>query len=337
MVHFPGLARTRLCIQRAVVRFYRTGFPHSEIPGSKPACGSPGLIAACHVLHRLLAPRHPPHALSSLTIKLTQHVVSRAHPVDVRNARTMRRWISSPFLPPQKTGGFCSSRTCGLRGAIPCGSTTRNYQPYSVVKELLLRARRSPRLGRGHKTKNPASSAGPIRHPDRRIRAMLDSFLSGIRNRPHFVPARGFGMRDAGSIAPDLPTSRRAIREYSRFCGGVKRAFSPSVCPTVQNPRVVDFRREGSWRASVANYAHRGRHCLVFAALSGKLKFPFHQIILCGQVFPSRRRLELGHPDARFVDTRKCEFAFFLHLFLVYRWCANAGGRDGAIELVALH
>ena len=72
MVHFPGLARTRLWIQRAVGRFYRLGFPHSEIPGSKPACGYPGLIAACHVLHRLLAPRHPPYALSSLTIKLTQ-------------------------------------------------------------------------------------------------------------------------------------------------------------------------------------------------------------------------------------------------------------------------
>src|SRR5215469_14762031 len=75
MVHFPGLARARLWIQRAVSRVYREGFPHSEIPGSKPACGSPGLIAACHVLHRLLAPRHPPHALSSLTIKLTQPVV----------------------------------------------------------------------------------------------------------------------------------------------------------------------------------------------------------------------------------------------------------------------
>ncbi len=72
MVHFPGLARTRLWIQRAVGRFYRLGFPHSEIPGSKPACGYPGLIAACHVLLRLLAPRHPPYALSSLTIKLTQ-------------------------------------------------------------------------------------------------------------------------------------------------------------------------------------------------------------------------------------------------------------------------
>ena len=46
------------------------GLPHSEIPGSKLVCSSPRLIAACHVLHRLLAPRHPPCALSSLTGKL---------------------------------------------------------------------------------------------------------------------------------------------------------------------------------------------------------------------------------------------------------------------------
>ena len=76
MVHFPGLAHTDLCIQSAVTRVHLAGFPHSEIPGSKPACGSPGLIAACHVLHRLLAPRHPPYALSSLIIKLTQSVKS---------------------------------------------------------------------------------------------------------------------------------------------------------------------------------------------------------------------------------------------------------------------
>src|SRR3981189_630670 len=75
MVHFPGLAHTRLCIQRAVARVHLAGFPHSEILGSKPACGSPRLIAACHVLLRLLAPRHSPYALSSLIIKLTQSVL----------------------------------------------------------------------------------------------------------------------------------------------------------------------------------------------------------------------------------------------------------------------
>ena len=41
-------------------------FPHSDIHGSKPACGSPWLFAACHVLHRRLVPGHPPYALLRL-------------------------------------------------------------------------------------------------------------------------------------------------------------------------------------------------------------------------------------------------------------------------------
>jgi hypothetical protein len=51
--------------------FAREGFPIRKSPVISPACGSPKLIAACHVLHRLSLPRHPPCALSSLTIELT--------------------------------------------------------------------------------------------------------------------------------------------------------------------------------------------------------------------------------------------------------------------------
>ena len=42
------------------------GFPHSDIKGSMPACGSPLLFAACHVLLRRLVPWHPPCALVRL-------------------------------------------------------------------------------------------------------------------------------------------------------------------------------------------------------------------------------------------------------------------------------
>ena len=45
------------------------GFPHSEISGSQLICSSPKLIAAYHVLHRLLMPRHSPCALYSLTFR----------------------------------------------------------------------------------------------------------------------------------------------------------------------------------------------------------------------------------------------------------------------------
>ena len=54
-------------IQCTLIRVCRIGFPHSEISGSTLMCSSPKLIAACHVLHRLLMPRHSPCALYSLT------------------------------------------------------------------------------------------------------------------------------------------------------------------------------------------------------------------------------------------------------------------------------
>ena len=44
-------------------------FPHSEISGSMLICGSPKLIAAYHVFHRLPVPRHSPCALVRLTIQ----------------------------------------------------------------------------------------------------------------------------------------------------------------------------------------------------------------------------------------------------------------------------
>ena len=57
MFQFPGFA----CPYRAYT--LRCGFPHSDIHGSTGARPSPQLFAACHVLLRLLAPRHPPNAL----------------------------------------------------------------------------------------------------------------------------------------------------------------------------------------------------------------------------------------------------------------------------------
>jgi hypothetical protein len=182
MVHFPGLARTRLWIQRAVSRFSRDGFPHSDISGSKPACGSPKLIAACHVLLRLLAPRHPPHALSSLTIKLAPHVTPelvakpRCRPGQVRLHIALERYF------------------CGLQGTHPGeipGLAPCSCQPDSVFKDRPSRSRRngplhSPAFGapRGP-TKNPAPSAGHNRRrTSRRFRSKLARFLARVRDHP---------------------------------------------------------------------------------------------------------------------------------------------------------
>ena len=54
-------------VQRRMTGYCPAGLPHSDIPGSMDICSSPRLFAACHVLLRLLMPRHSPCALFSLT------------------------------------------------------------------------------------------------------------------------------------------------------------------------------------------------------------------------------------------------------------------------------
>ena len=57
----------KLCIGVRILEVCSSGFPHSDISGSKDICSSPKLFAAYHVFHRLLVPRHPPYALISIT------------------------------------------------------------------------------------------------------------------------------------------------------------------------------------------------------------------------------------------------------------------------------
>ena len=62
----PRVPPATLCIHVAVMQYYCTEFPHSDICGSRNICFSPQLFAACHVLLRRHVPRHPPLALCSL-------------------------------------------------------------------------------------------------------------------------------------------------------------------------------------------------------------------------------------------------------------------------------
>ena len=55
-----------LCIQYMITGSSPAWFPNSDIRGSRLICSSPRLFAACHVLRRLLMPRHSPYALFSL-------------------------------------------------------------------------------------------------------------------------------------------------------------------------------------------------------------------------------------------------------------------------------
>ena len=69
MFQFRAFPSYAYLIQRTILEYCSSGFPHSEISGSTDICSSPKLIAACHVLLRLLMPRHSPCALYSLTLR----------------------------------------------------------------------------------------------------------------------------------------------------------------------------------------------------------------------------------------------------------------------------
>ena len=76
-----------LCIHHTSLEVHSSRFPHSEISGSKDICSSPKLIAAYHVFHRLLVPRHPPCALSSLT-----SCISAAGTAFIRRCIALHPW-----------------------------------------------------------------------------------------------------------------------------------------------------------------------------------------------------------------------------------------------------
>jgi hypothetical protein len=86
--------------------------PHSGIPGSTPADGSPRLFAANHALHRLLAPRHPPCALRSAA-----PAPSRARPTPDLTRYSLPVLLSSALVPvpgPQRESrSFRPDRTPG--------------------------------------------------------------------------------------------------------------------------------------------------------------------------------------------------------------------------------
>ena len=77
MFQFRRFPTYTYLIQCTLHGYCPCGLPHSEISGSMDICSSPKLIAACHVLRRLLMPRHSPCALYSLTNQKQTSACSR--------------------------------------------------------------------------------------------------------------------------------------------------------------------------------------------------------------------------------------------------------------------
>src|ERR1700748_84458 len=90
------------------------GFPIRESTGHRLLSASPWLIAAVHVLHRLLVPRHPPCALTILTVILMGEDLS-PHPVIPVSLATVQFSRSAKRL--------CTARPPTGRSPLSAGGT----------------------------------------------------------------------------------------------------------------------------------------------------------------------------------------------------------------------
>ena len=118
MFQFRRFPTYAYLIQRRLTEYCSAGFPHSEISGSTVICTSPKLIAAYHVLHRLLMPRHSPCALLSLTYFLVNKKVGKEN---FNGLPSVRQWpllsllSYSPLYEERSRSGSLSLNYAGFR------------------------------------------------------------------------------------------------------------------------------------------------------------------------------------------------------------------------------
>ena len=142
----------------------RRGFPHSDIPGSKLVCSSPRLFAAYRVLHRLLAPRHSPCALSSLTIGIQELTIGRFF--------ALKRTRQSLFLNPhlEHTAVFVDRKNYRLQ----------DIQLSKIFRGASLRRTPHRRRSLGPLLPAPLRRGAPFGAPD--------SVEAGCRSRNSHIP-----------------------------------------------------------------------------------------------------------------------------------------------------
>jgi hypothetical protein len=165
--------------------------PHSEIRGSTGARPSPRLFAACHVLHRLSVPRHPPDAL---LIKLAHAQPQARGEAACREQRTDDRGQTKmPELPTSLLfSGLCDlvsgakrkpPRLAALAIAYPCpGPARRNgWACFTVTTRFTMSESRRQRT---EDTVRRAHSPSQTRGPDRRRQAQRPSDLCPLSSEP---------------------------------------------------------------------------------------------------------------------------------------------------------
>ena len=140
MFQFRRFPTYAYLIQRTLHGYCPCGLPHSEIRGSRDICSSPRLIAACHVLRRLLMPRHSPCALFSLT-----WLVAKSIPLRFRLQPTADAENCAPFpcsSPPTRTrlrwtpSWFYGGRDWTSRRHVRENGSLKNYAGFTDCSKL---------------------------------------------------------------------------------------------------------------------------------------------------------------------------------------------------------
>lgn len=184
------------------------GLPHSDTPGSKTACVSPGLFAACRVLLRLPPPRHPPRARRVWTPE-NRRPATLAPRLPGKGGRghwSLRR-------PHGKTGApirFC----CNWKSIFPrmrpkwCRTDACGRLPKNCAGKLRSRQKKKPRRMKGGLV--GAHGLGPWTSSLSETRSNQLSYAPGFPMSFFFrLPGLGSGQRNA--LCPAWP-SRAALR-----------------------------------------------------------------------------------------------------------------------------
>ena len=194
---------------------------------------SPRLIAACNVLHRLPAPRHPPGALCNLPRRCSRSLWSSQGPCSVPRPTACRRSnvaagssvIRSPYvIPPALVlrGGQSTSRRCVPQPSKLHSVSDALRRPRSVGHN---RTRRSPQ--RGDEVSNARLASDP------RSWTALAAAIRLLRKeviQPHlpvrlpcydFVPIAGSTF---DSSLPRVGPLASGVSDFHDVTGGVYKA-----------------------------------------------------------------------------------------------------------------
>ena len=151
MFQFTGLAASRLWIQRGLVQAPRD---------QRSFDNSPGLIAVFHALLRLLTPRHPPCALSSLATSIQSSLAARfRRPLPSGSSRRIARGaITADTRWPPTQLVAKSHRPCGRRDPL---RTAYNDKAHHVALTQAPRIEESRRAGATKSRRDPYSTSEP--------------------------------------------------------------------------------------------------------------------------------------------------------------------------------